>query len=345
MEVFQEEYHWPNAKRQIYAAIVANLVLVGHGSISGWFSPALDILLSEDTPLVDGEISNEEVSWLGSISSLGSIVGTVIFGLLTWNIGCKRAMIFLALPSITFWLLVFLGHYLYHIMIARFIMGMTAGGIQSGVIIYVSEISNDNLRGRLGSLTPLARNVGVLIALIVGATVDYDTIPAFFFFIPIVYMICLYFLPNTPQFHLQHGEYKEAEISLMYYKSYEEKSEREVLALQLEIERLKHMAKALETNEKINLKDFCSQTAVRGLIIGAAMAWFLQLSGCFIIINYSSLVFLKSNHIMDSQIASIILGVVQIFGGLLSTSLCDNFGRKVLLILSLLGSALGLFGL
>ena len=118
-------------------------MLVGHGSISGWFSPALDILLSEETPLIDGEITNEEVSWLGSISSLGSIVGTVIFGLLTWLIGCKRAMIFLALPSITFWLLVFFGDYLYHIMIARFIMGMTAGGIQTGVIIYVSEISND----------------------------------------------------------------------------------------------------------------------------------------------------------------------------------------------------------
>lgn len=131
----------------------------------------------------------------------------------------------------------------------------------------------------------------------------------------------------------------------MYYKSYEGKCDREVLALQLEIERLKYLAKSLETSEKINFKDFCSQTAVRGLIIGAAMAWFLNLSGCFIIINYSSLVFLKSDHVIDAQIASIILGVVQIFGGLLSTSLSDNFGRKVLLILSLVGSALGLFGL
>lgn len=118
-------------------------MLVAHGSVSGWFSPALDVLLSEETPLVDGELSNEEVSWLGSISSLGSIVGTIIFGFLSCLIGCKRAMIFLALPSIIFWLLVVFGDYLYHIMLARFIMGMTAGGIQSGVIIYVSEISND----------------------------------------------------------------------------------------------------------------------------------------------------------------------------------------------------------
>lgn len=82
-------------------------------------------------------------------------------------------------------------------------MGLTAGGIQSGIIIYVSEISNDNIRGRLGSLTPLARNLGVLVAYIVGATVEYDIIPAIFIYFPIVYMVCLFFLPNTPQFHLQ----------------------------------------------------------------------------------------------------------------------------------------------
>lgn len=60
-----------------------------------------------------------------------------------------------------------------------------------------------SIRGRLGSLTPLARNVGVLIAYVVGATVDYEFIPAIFMYIPIVYMICMYFLPNTPQYHFQ----------------------------------------------------------------------------------------------------------------------------------------------
>lgn len=72
------------------------------------------------------------------------------------------------------------------------------------------------------------------------------------------------------------------------------------------------------------------------------MAWFLQLTGCFIIINYSTLVFFKSNDMMNSHIASIILGGVQVFGGILSSFASDTIGRKVLLIISLLGSALGL---
>lgn len=123
----------------------ANLVLVGHGSISGWLSPAISLLQSEDSPLTTGLLTNDEISWLGSISSLGSIVGTIIFGVLSSLLGCKRAMIFLGLPSIIFWILVYVGYAFYHLLSARFTMGFTAGGIQSGIILYVSEISNDKL--------------------------------------------------------------------------------------------------------------------------------------------------------------------------------------------------------
>lgn len=80
---------------------------------------------------------------MGSISSTGSIVGTFIFGALSSLIGCKQAMIFLALPSIIFWILVYFGDALCHLLIARFTMGLTAGGVQSGIIIYVAEIAND----------------------------------------------------------------------------------------------------------------------------------------------------------------------------------------------------------
>lgn len=131
----------------------------------------------------------------------------------------------------------------------------------------------------------------------------------------------------------------------MYYKGYEGKSECEMLALQLEFERLKTIVKASKANEKIQLKDFCSQTAIRGLIIGACLAWFLQLTGCFIIINYAMLVFKNAQTTMNPHISSIVLAGVQIFGGILSTSLSDTIGRKVLLVISLLGSAVGLLNL
>lgn len=65
-----------------------------------------------------------------------------------------------------------------------------------------------SIRGCLGSFTPLARNIGVLIAYIVGATVEYEIIPVILIYIPILYMICLFLLPNTPQYYLKNDNVK-----------------------------------------------------------------------------------------------------------------------------------------
>lgn len=73
------------------------------------------------------------------------------------------------------------------------------------------------------------------------------------------------------------------------------------------------------------------------------MAWFLQMTGCFIIINYASLIFQESSSVLDPHISSIVLAAVQIIGGVISTSLSDSFGRKIILIISIFGSGIGLF--
>lgn len=105
--------------------------------------------------------------------------------------------------------------------------GWTAGGIQTTIVLYISEISNNksvilklvpslffiffkqrcfscySIRGRLGSIIQLSRNTGILTAYIVGAIVDYEYIPCIFIFIPVLYVVCFVCLPNTPQYYLQ----------------------------------------------------------------------------------------------------------------------------------------------
>lgn len=74
-----------------------------------------------------------------------------------------------------------------------------------------------SLRGRLGSFTPLARNIGVLLAYTIGATIQYHIIPIIFIVIPIVYMILLSVLPNTPQYHIQN---KNLQVNIYLYDKY-----------------------------------------------------------------------------------------------------------------------------
>lgn len=42
-----------------------------------------------------------------------------------------------------FWFLVYFGDTYYYIFIARFAAGLTGGGIQTTIVLFVSEIAND----------------------------------------------------------------------------------------------------------------------------------------------------------------------------------------------------------
>lgn len=96
--------------------------------IIGWFSPALPKLLSDDTPLETGPLSSVQVSWVGSITNIGALCGSLTFGFFTTVLGCKRAMVFLAIPSILYWILIHFGTAYYHLLLARFFTGWTNGG-------------------------------------------------------------------------------------------------------------------------------------------------------------------------------------------------------------------------
>lgn len=109
----------------------------------GWPASATATLTSKDSPLENGPLTNEQISWVGSMNSVGSVVGTLLFGFLTAKLGCKRATHLLAPPAILNWVLIFFGNTYYHILIARFLGGLSAGGAHNTVVLYIAEIANN----------------------------------------------------------------------------------------------------------------------------------------------------------------------------------------------------------
>lgn len=96
-------------------------------------------------------------------------------------------------------------------------------------------------------------------------------------------------------------------------------------------------------SKKLQFSDFYNWLAVKAIATSIAMAWFIQMPGSFMFINYAMLIFQKSGTVLDPHMSSIILAIVQIVAGLVSTQLGDTFGRKTTLSMSLIGSAAGLF--
>lgn len=123
---------------------IANIIYYGHGCALGWNSPAIQRLIDPlQTPLASGPLSNEQVSWISSINCLGALCGSLLFGYLITLLGCKRALLFLSIPSITFWSLIYFGNSFYYILIGRLISGFAGGATQTATILFVTEIAND----------------------------------------------------------------------------------------------------------------------------------------------------------------------------------------------------------
>lgn len=139
--------------------------------------------------------------------------------------------------------------------------------------------------------------------------------------------------------------FQKAEAALKFYKGYKGKSQKEEIALYEEFERLKSIACERKTEEELQFSDFCTRDALKGLGIGVAMTTFVQFSACYVLASYAVSIFKKAGASLDAHLSSIILAIALIAGSLLTTYFADILGRKILNIISLTGSAVGVLSM
>jgi len=76
-----------------------NISTFAHGIGIGWMSPVMRDLQSPDSPL-NFAVFVEEISWIGSLLGIGSIIGNLLAGFLQDRIGRKPVLYALAIPYV-----------------------------------------------------------------------------------------------------------------------------------------------------------------------------------------------------------------------------------------------------
>lgn len=85
-----------------------------------------------------------------------------------------------------------------------------------------------------------------------------------------------------------------------------------------------------------------NRQALKGLLIAVALSCFNIATACFVIITYASHIIHMTGIEIDSLYGSLLFAGMQIAGNVCITQLTERVGRKFLLVISLLGSAIGL---
>lgn len=110
--------------------------------MSGWMAPAEEKLKSNSTLLSNGPLTTDQISYVGSINYFGGFVGALSFGYLNSLFGSKRIVLFLAIPFLCVWLIIYFGNHYYCLLIARLVVfyfifvhyklfGFTSHGLKS----------------------------------------------------------------------------------------------------------------------------------------------------------------------------------------------------------------------
>lgn len=111
------------------------------------------------------------------------------------------------------WSLVIFATSSLHLILARILAGFGDAGLEQSFVLYIADISDDRIRGALGSVQLLSRSVRYLVAYIAGAIVDYSTFPFIFMGLPIITFLLFVLITNSPQFLMKKGDFEVDELS------------------------------------------------------------------------------------------------------------------------------------
>uniref|UniRef100_A0A336MU94 CSON006792 protein n=1 Tax=Culicoides sonorensis TaxID=179676 RepID=A0A336MU94_CULSO len=332
-------------KFQYLGTFFANLVTISYGASCGWTSPMIPILQSHKTPLRNGPLNDDQISWIGSLICVGAVLGTLIFGWICNKFGRKISIICLSFPQLVSWILILIGTDVNYLYFARFVAGLTAGGVFIAIPLYISEIADTRVRGSLGATVIFAENIGILLMYIAGSYMNYYVIPWIFALFAIGSIFGMMIVADTPFFYAKTKRPKEAENSLRYYRRIKI-SDNDTEIIQEELSALfsfKTENSSTKSNEDSSLKfsDFTTRHARKAILIGVFIVIYNQLSGVFAMLNYTATIFEKSGSSLSPNNSAIVGAGIQLLGNYCATMTIERLGRKFNMVLSAIGIALG----
>ncbi|XP_011869615.1 PREDICTED: facilitated trehalose transporter Tret1-like isoform X2 [Vollenhovia emeryi] len=307
-----------------FSVSVPCLMAVGVGTALAWTSPVLPQLYKEGSWLV---ITKEQGSWVSSLLALGAIAGAVPSAPMADKLGRKKTLLLLAAPFLLSWVIIIFASKLWLIMLARFIVGAAVGAACVVVPTYISEIAETSTRGTLGAMFQLNITIGILLAFVLGAFMNYTAFAIVCALVEVGFLASFIWMPESPIWLVNQRRKPEAMIAMTVLRGDSYDPSEELAEAQREAEEV--------ASRNSSIFDLVRTPAARRALLASLGAMFFQqLSGINAVIFYTVTIFQASGSSIHPDVASIIVAVVQMIMTSVAALIVDRAGRKPLLIFS-----------
>lgn len=128
--------------------------------------------------------------------------------------GRKKTLIFTEIPLILGWLLITCATNVEMIYAGRILCGLGSGMVGAPARVYTSECTQPHLRGMLTALASIGISVGVLMQYTIGAFTSWQILSGISALVPILALVLMLPMPETPNFLVTRSKPDQAKMSL-----------------------------------------------------------------------------------------------------------------------------------
>uniref|UniRef100_A0A8D8W6D7 Facilitated trehalose transporter Tret1 n=1 Tax=Cacopsylla melanoneura TaxID=428564 RepID=A0A8D8W6D7_9HEMI len=213
--------------------VASPTIVIGalHRSINGTHQ----VNVSSTKENVNGTQSSEHVetlfftdaqaAWFGSILLLCQPVGSIASCFVQGYLGRRKSMILVNLPLILGWYLLYLGESVEMLFTSAIISGLAIGFMEAPTLAYIGEVSEPRLRGTFTSILNTHVCIGHLLEFLIGCAVgqeNWRTAMLISIIVPVLTILIIYQIPESPVWLLSKGRKQEALESLCWLRGWVE---------------------------------------------------------------------------------------------------------------------------
>ncbi len=281
-----------------------------------------------------------ETGTIVSAVLVGGMTGPFVAGRLTDSLGRKKMNLIASVIFVIGSILTAIAPSAMFLIVGRLFLGLAIGIVSSSVPLYIAEIAPSEIRGRLVTFFQFAITVGILVSYVVGYIfADYEDGWRYMFwcgFVPAaVLFLGMLYVPESPRWLIMKG--RDAEALTVLNRLHEDAHvKKEYAEIKQSFEK--------EHQNKGNWTDLFTKKLRIPLLIGVGIFCIQQFSGINAIIYYSTQIFGMAGFGSNTTatLATVGVGVVNTLSTLIGMKYLDSWGRKPILYVGLIGTAVSL---
>lgn len=202
--------------------------------------------------------------------------------------------------------------------------------------IYIAETAEPNLRSLLIGAPYVAYSCGILLVYSLGTMLYWRTVAWCANILPLLSMVAMYCIPETPAWLLRNGHEQRAQQALIFLRGSGICAQKELNEMKHRLEKERVMTK---TNENI-FKLCCQRVAIKPLFIVILFSLLQMFSGTFIVIFYAVDIVSEFGSGFDTKQAAIWTAAVRVVCCIIFCAILIFVRRRRIMIISGLGSGL-----